>query len=64
MKLVKIERKQKEWSKCEWILVAYYDDGRELVFGTTPTESGSKRMLTRRAKQHGLKVNGDVAQVA
>lgn len=44
-----------------WKLVAEYSNGSDTCFGHAMTEAGSKRMLTVRAKQFGLKVNGNVA---
>lgn len=60
IKVERIERQKRENGR--WWLVAYYSNGKDTVFGTTPTEAGSKRMLTMRAKQFGLTVNGDVAK--
>jgi hypothetical protein len=58
VKVVKIERKKDEFG---YKLVAWNALGDDMVFGHTPTEIGSKRMLAKRAKQFGLTVNGDIA---
>lgn len=58
VKVVKIERKKDEFG---YKIVAWNALGNDMVFGKTPSESGSKRMLTIRAKQFGLTVNGDIA---
>lgn len=61
IKIVKIERKQTEVTR-RWRLVATRENGSDTCLGDTPSERGSKMMLSKRAKQFGLTVTGDTAQ--
>lgn len=56
---VKIERLNDDHG---WKLSVTMSDGKNTCFGHGMTDRGSKCMLTRRAKQFGLVVSGDVAE--
>lgn len=59
IRFVKIERKQ---FQNGWMLVGTLANGKTTWLGSAVmTEAGSKSMLTRRAKQFGLKVAGNTA---
>lgn len=57
--ITKLEIKTPEQTGYTYKLVATYANGNWSDFGDVQTERGAKMMLTRRAKQLGLKKNAE-----